>query len=225
PVAGRQRLDELQHVGALGGPPGRAVDFHDVVHRDPVLPRIVQNGELLLSEVLAPRRHPEIGNRSHGHSSKRFPRVFLASYALGYSLLTLVKYTRKKRSFLSFGLSSGGRMPRMQILTAAEHQAFETPPVFSPTEREMFFHLSESLQKLLATLRSPTNGVGLVLTVGYFRATKRFFAVPCHQADVAYVAHQLGYTPDQIDLAAYDAKATASRHRRLTLDYLGFRPF
>jgi len=113
----------------------------------------------------------------------------------------------------------------MQILTAAEHQAFETPPVFSPTEREMFFHISESLQELLATLRSPTNGVCLVLTVGYFRATKRFFAVPFHQADVAYVAHQLGYTPDQIDLAAYDAKATASRHRRLTLDSLGFRPF
>jgi Domain of unknown function (DUF4158) len=61
--------------------------------------------------------------------------------------------------------------------------------------------------------------------VGYFRATKRCFAVPFHEADVAYVAHQLGYTPDQIALAAYDAKATASRHRRLTLDYLGFRPF
>src|SRR5712692_9621504 len=116
-------------------------------------------------------------------------------------------------------------MPRMQILTAAEHQAFETPPVFSPTERDMFFHISESLQELLAPLRSPANGVCLVLTVGYFRATKRFFAVPFPQADVVYVAHQLGYTPDQIDLAAYDAKATASRHRRLTLDYLGFRPF
>jgi hypothetical protein len=113
----------------------------------------------------------------------------------------------------------------MQILTAAEHQAFETPPVFSSTERETFFHVSESLAGLLATLRSPTNCVCLVLTVGYFRATKRFFATPCHQADVAYVTHKLGYTPDQIDLAAYDAKATASRHRRLTLDYLGFRPF
>ena len=116
-------------------------------------------------------------------------------------------------------------MPRIQILTAAEHHDFETPPVFSPTERETFFHVSDSLQELLTTLRSPTNGVCLVLTVGYFRATKRFFAAPCHQADVAYVADKLGYTPDQIDLAAYDAKATANRHRRLTLDYLGFRPF
>jgi len=30
-------------------------------------------------------------------------------------------------------------MPRMQILTASEHQAFDTPPVFSYAERERFF--------------------------------------------------------------------------------------
>ena len=116
-------------------------------------------------------------------------------------------------------------MPRMQILTAAEQQAFDTPPVFGGTERETFFHVSDSLRDVLATLRSPTNRVCLVLSVGYFRVAKRFFGVPFHQTDVAYVAHQLGYAPDQIDLTTYDAKASASRHRRLTLDYLGFRPF
>jgi hypothetical protein len=78
-------------------------------------------------------------------------------------------------------------MPRMHILTAAEHDAFNTPPVFSYAERETFFHVSESLNALLRTLRSPTNRVYLVLTVGYFRATKRFFAPPFHEADVAYV--------------------------------------
>lgn len=116
-------------------------------------------------------------------------------------------------------------MPRMQILTVAEQQAFDTPPVFSGTERETFFHVSDSLSDVLATLRSPTNRVCLVLSVGYFRVAKRFFGLPFHQADVAYVAHQLGYAPEQIDLNTYDAKASASRHRRLTLDYLGFRPF
>jgi TnpA family transposase len=65
----------------------------------------------------------------------------------------------------------------------------------------------------------------LVLTVGYFRVTKRFFAPPFHQTDVAYVARKLEYVPEQIDLDIYDEKATASRHRKLTLDYLGFRPF
>jgi len=116
-------------------------------------------------------------------------------------------------------------MPRMHILTAVEHQAFDTPPVFSDAERAAFFQVSESLDTMLATLRSPTNRVCLVLTVGYFRATKRFFAPPFHQSDMTYVATKLGYTPEHMALETYDAKATASRHRQLTLAYLGFRPF
>jgi hypothetical protein len=32
-------------------------------------------------------------------------------------------------------------MPRMHILTAVEHQAFDTPPVFSDAERAMFSKL------------------------------------------------------------------------------------
>lgn len=83
-------------------------------------------------------------------------------------------------------------MPRMQLLTAAEHKAFDTPPVFSDAERDVFFNVSESLEALLATLRSPINRVYLVLTVGYFRATKRFFTPPFHQTDVASHRHQRG---------------------------------
>ena len=116
-------------------------------------------------------------------------------------------------------------MPRMQILTAAELKAFDTPPLLSYPQRETFFRVSERLASMLASLRSPTNQVGLLLTVGYFRATKRFFGPLFIPADVVYVTQQLGYTPAQIDLDAYDNKASASRHRQLTLDYLGFRPF
>jgi TnpA family transposase len=113
----------------------------------------------------------------------------------------------------------------MQILTAAEHKAFDTPPVFSSRERDLFFHVSESLGDLLATLRSPTNRVCLLLTVGYFRAAKRFFLTPFPPADVTYVEKKLGYVSEQITFETYDAKASANRHRRLTLTYLGFRPF
>jgi len=42
-------------------------------------------------------------------------------------------------------------MPRMQILTPAEATAFETPPVFRPTEREKFFQISDSLSFVLPT--------------------------------------------------------------------------
>jgi Domain of unknown function (DUF4158) len=75
-------------------------------------------------------------------------------------------------------------MPRMHILTAVEHPAFDTPPVFSDAERATCFQVSESLDTILAALRSPTNRVYLVLTVGYFRAAKRFLAAPFPQTDV-----------------------------------------
>src|SRR5262245_957910 len=116
-------------------------------------------------------------------------------------------------------------MPRMHILTASEHKAFDAPPALSYAERDTFFQVSERLDAILVTLSSPTHRVGLVLTVGYFRATKRFFTPPFDPADVAYVAKRLAHTPEQIDFESYDAKASASRHRKLTLDYLGFRPF
>lgn len=116
-------------------------------------------------------------------------------------------------------------MPRRQILTPAEYAAFETPPVFSNAEREKFFHVGQSLESLLATLRTSTNQVCFLLTLGYFRATKRFFAPPFHPKDVEYVASLLGKQSEQLDLETYDKKATASRHRQLTLNYLGFQAF
>ena len=116
-------------------------------------------------------------------------------------------------------------MPRRQILTPAEYAAFETPPVFSNAEREKFFHVGKSLESLLATLRTSTNQVCFLLTLGYFRATKRFFAQPYHPKDVEYVALVLGKQSEQLELETYDKKATASRHRQLTLNYLGFQAF
>ena len=116
-------------------------------------------------------------------------------------------------------------MPRRQILTPAESAAFDTPPVFSNSEREKFFHVGSSLESLLATLRTSTNQVGFLLTLGYFRATKRFFTQPFPPEDLEYVAGKLGRQSEQLDLEAYDKKATASRHRQLTLNYLGFQAF
>src|SRR4029453_13765192 len=55
--------------------------------------------------------------------------------------------------------------------------------------------------------------------------TKRFFTPPFDPTDGTYVTKRLAYTPAQIDFESYDAKASAGRHRKLALDYLGFRPF
>lgn len=90
-------------------------------------------------------------------------------------------------------------MPRMQILTPAEYAAFETPPIFTSVERKQFFDLSQSLLSLLSTFRTPANQICFVLALGYFKATKRFFARQFHEADAAYVARQLGFFPGMFD--------------------------
>lgn len=115
-------------------------------------------------------------------------------------------------------------MPRIAILTATEYAAFETPPLFSSVERKRFFDLSQPLERLLTTFRTPTNAICFVLTFGYFKATKRFFARQFHATDADYVARQLGYLPGVFDPSDYK-EATARWHRTLILEHLGFAPF
>jgi TnpA family transposase len=115
-------------------------------------------------------------------------------------------------------------MPRIPILTPTEYAAFETPPLFSSVERKRFFDLSQRLESLLTTFRTPTNAICFVLTLGYFKATKRFFARQFHATDADYVARQLGYLPGVFDPSDYK-EATARGHRTLVLEHLGFLPF
>ena len=124
-------------------------------------------------------------------------------------------------------------MPRRQILTPAEYTAFETPPALTNIQRQRFFNLSQSLLDLLSTFRTPTNQISFVLTLGYFLATKRFFAKSVgfaftfrqfHEVDADYVARQLGFLPGMFDLTTYQ-DTTVRRHRKIILDYLGFVPF
>lgn len=115
-------------------------------------------------------------------------------------------------------------MPRMHILTPAEYAVFELPPRLNSVERKRFFDIPQGLEPLLAVLRTPTNQLGFVLTLGYFKATKRFFARQFHEADAAYVAKQLGVLPGVFNLGVYE-ETTARRHRKMILAYLGFQPF
>ena len=115
-------------------------------------------------------------------------------------------------------------MPRMQILTPEEYTTFETPPTLTNIQRQRFFDLSPSLVNLLTTFRTPTNRIGCVLTLGYFKATQRFFARQFYPIDADYVARQLGFLPGVFDLSTYD-EGTARRHRKAILSHLGFQPF
>jgi hypothetical protein len=54
-------------------------------------------------------------------------------------------------------------MPQLQILTAAEREEFESPPVLSSVERQRYFQIPQSLDAMLTTLRTPTNQVYFLL--------------------------------------------------------------
>lgn len=115
-------------------------------------------------------------------------------------------------------------MARMKILNNLEREAFESPPRFNSAERKRFFALSKTFVEILEGLRTPTNRVCFVIVAGYFRAQRRFFGKQFRQADVAFVARQLGIDPGQVDLKAYD-KQTLARHQSLILSHFGVSSF
>jgi len=115
-------------------------------------------------------------------------------------------------------------MPRQRILTQAEQQAFDAPPVLSVVQRKKCFVVPYALRELLASLRTPTNQLCFLLQLGYFRATQRFFSNQFHPYDVAYIAHRLDVPLNIVDVSSYD-EATSRRHRQIILEHLGYRAF
>jgi Domain of unknown function (DUF4158) len=115
-------------------------------------------------------------------------------------------------------------MPRQRILALEEQALFDTPPEFSASDRKKYFFVSQALSEILASIRSPGNQTCLLLLLGYFRATQRFYGKQYHPRDLAYVTRQLGVSSDTDHMSSY-GKDTSRRHRALILQHLGFRPF
>src|SRR6266436_9412105 len=97
-------------------------------------------------------------------------------------------------------------MPRMKILNAVEQEQFESPPVFNSAQRKQYFDFSSELLTLAQDLQTPTNQVCFLVSCGYFKAAKRFFPNRrCSRRDLDYVAQQLGFQPESIDVNCYSA--------------------
>jgi Domain of unknown function (DUF4158) len=112
----------------------------------------------------------------------------------------------------------------MKIFNTLEEEAFETPPEFNSEERKRFFSLPLLLKDSLANLRTPTNKVCFLVTAGYFKARRRFFARQFRPTDIEYVARQIGVNPAEVRVEAY-SKETYARHQRVILNYFGCNPF
>lgn len=115
-------------------------------------------------------------------------------------------------------------MARMKIFNTLEEEAFESPPAFNGTERKRFFSLPLMLKDPMANLRTPTNKVCFLVAAGYFKARRKFFGWQFRQADIEYVANQIGVDPTEVRVDSY-SKETFSRHQRAILHYFGCSPF
>ena len=116
-------------------------------------------------------------------------------------------------------------MPRMDILTAPEREAFDAPPEFTGVERKAHFSFPQGILRRADRLRTPTNRVCFLLASGYFRATKRFYAPRTFRPrDIESVGRDLGLDPREVRPRRYD-RQTMLRHQRWILDAYGFRQF
>jgi hypothetical protein len=112
----------------------------------------------------------------------------------------------------------------MNILNAMEQEDFESPPVFDDPERLNFFFAPLMFNDAMETMRTATNKVCFIVTAGYFKARRKFFARQFHLEDIEFVAKQIGVNPNEIMLKGY-SKVTYLRHQRLILRYFGCSAF
>jgi hypothetical protein len=113
----------------------------------------------------------------------------------------------------------------MNVLNTVERQAFDSPPVFNSLQRKQYFDFPSKLHRLAAGLRNPAHCVGFLLSTGYFKAVKRFFAPNAfHPRDIDYVARQLKSVAPSVDMADYHPR-TQQRHYSTIRTFYGFRVF
>ena len=86
-------------------------------------------------------------------------------------------------------------MAKMKIFNSLEEIEFESPPKFNSVERKHFFATSVAINELLENLRTPPNKVCFLISLGYFKARRRFFYRKFMPTDIEFVANRLGVNP------------------------------
>lgn len=113
-------------------------------------------------------------------------------------------------------------MAKFQILNPAEQRLFEQPPIFTSSERKKYLRLTEATKVMLNKLRHPNTRLYCFVALGYFKATKRFYARQFHKIDLLYAAKQLGI--DDISSLEYKQESFL-RHKKLILEHVGFEAY
>ena len=115
-------------------------------------------------------------------------------------------------------------MTNLVILSQQKQRDFDTPIKLNLEKRELFFSLDYEALGFVQSLRTPTNQVGFVLQLGYFRANGKFFTQQHFKSpDIDFVLKMLNVTPEEINLSDYIHK-TPIFHRQKILELLQWQP-
>lgn len=116
-------------------------------------------------------------------------------------------------------------MARKEYLTTEERSRLENPPQLSAEQKGLFLQIPEWARTYLNALLTPTNRVGFLLQLGYFRVVSRFFPVSQFvQSDIDYIVKGLMLDPNLIALPEYGG-GTFRRHQEDILGQLGYSGF
>ena len=63
-------------------------------------------------------------------------------------------------------------MAHIKILHSKEIEEFDTPPLLTGEGRKCFFYVSNHAAQVIKSLQTPTNQLGFLLQLGYFKASK-----------------------------------------------------
>jgi len=116
-------------------------------------------------------------------------------------------------------------MPRKEYLAQEARQRFDWPPILSAEQKLIFLQAPSWANEYVRQLQTPSNKVGFLLQVGYFRIVSRFF-VPGRflQDDVDFVTDKISVDVNAVEMADYEGN-TARRHQKDILEYFGFSGF
>ncbi len=113
----------------------------------------------------------------------------------------------------------------LKIISQKEIRVFDNPPEFNGEQRKKFFSVAIWTREILERFRTPTNKIGFVLQLGYFKAVNKFFvANRFHQNDIEFVTSRLEMSLKDICLEEYKERSF-ERHQEIILKKLGWKKF
>lgn len=112
-----------------------------------------------------------------------------------------------------------------KILNNNEIKEFDTPPVFSNEDREIYFGNSILIEDDLSEIRNDLNKLVFILLEGYFKCCRKFF-IPStfHRKDINYVIKKFNLYIKEVKIEKFN-RTTLFRYKDIILKNFGVLAF